>query len=276
MFRFLLLFLLLFHTIASSNDTNSSTSLIERLSKEEKLIYTNVAIASGVLVWGFTQWGYGTEDFHTSSEGWFGKETSNGGSDKLGHFYTNYLMARILAPIYNSWGYNSHEAGLYASLTAGVLSGILIELGDGFSEHGFSKEDFIADVLGATAGYFWYTNPSLAKKIDFRVEYAPSFGSDNVTDFTTDYEHMKHLLAVKAEGFEMFENNFMQYLELHLGYYTRDFNHDTMPIEDRKRYVYVGLGLNLSKLLRPAIGKYSTIFNYYQMPYTYLPVEKQF
>jgi hypothetical protein len=276
MFRFLLMGSLLFYTFASANDNNSSTNLIERLSKEEKLIYTNVAVASGVLIWGFTQWGYGTEDFHTSDEGWFEKDTSNGGSDKLGHFYTNYLMTRILAHIYNGWGYNSHDSGLYAAVSAGVLSGILIELGDGFSEHGFSKEDFIADILGVTAGYFWHTNPSLAKKIDFRVEYAPSFGSDNVTDFTTDYEHMKHLLAIKAEGFELFEDSMMKYLELHLGYYTRDFNHDTMPLEDRKRYVYVGLGLNLSRLLEPVMGKYSTFFNYYQTPCTYLPLEKKF
>ncbi|MEA2111220.1 MAG: DUF2279 domain-containing protein [Campylobacterota bacterium] len=276
MFRHLLLFLFLTHTTMHADNTSSSKTLLERLSKEEKLVYTNAAIASGVLIWGFTQWGYGEEKFHFDDEGWFGKETSNGGSDKLGHFYTNYLVTRILAPIYENWGYSNTNAGLYAALTAGITSGVLIELGDGFSEHGFSKEDFIADVLGAAAGYFWYINPALAEKIDFRVEYAPSLNSDNTTDFTTDYEHMKHLLAVKANGFETFQNSYMQYLELHIGYYTRDFNHDTMPIEDRKRYLYAGVGLNLSKLLRPHIGKYATIFNYYQMPYTYVPVEKQF
>jgi VanZ family protein len=192
---------LLFHAIVFANEENASKNLIENLSKGEKLAITNVAIASGVLIWGFTQWGYGEENFHFDNEGWFEKETSNGGSDKLGHFYTNYLMARVVAPIYESWGYKSEDAALYAALTAGMLSGILIELGDGFSEHGFSSQDFIADVLGAAAGYFWHINPSLAQKIDFRVEYAPSLHSDNVTDFTTDYEHMKHLVAIKANGF---------------------------------------------------------------------------
>jgi hypothetical protein len=86
---------------------------------------------------------------------------------------------------------------------------------------------------------------------------------------------MKHLIAIKAEGFEMFANSFMQYFELHIGYYTRDFNHDTMPLNDRKRYFYAGFGMNLSKLLRPAIGSYSKIFNYYQVPYTYASLEKK-
>ncbi len=276
MFRFLLFILLFFHTVTFANDHNSSKSLTQKLSKGEKLAITNVAVASGVLLWGFTQWGYGEEDFHFNKEGWFQKDTSNGGTDKLGHFYTNYLMTQVLASIYNDWGYDRDNAALYAALTAGLLSGILIELGDGFSAHGFSKEDFITNILGAAVGYYWYINPSLAEKIDFRVEYAISLNSDNVTDFTTDYEHMKFLLAIKAEGFEMFQNNVMKYLELHIGYYTRDFNHDTMPLEGRKRYLYAGIGLNLSKLLRPYMGEYSKAFNYFQVPYTYLPVEKQF
>ncbi len=276
MFRYLLSLLLFFHILTYANGHNSSKSLIEKLSKGEKLAITNVAVASSVLLWGFTQWGYGEEDFHFDKEGWFKNDTSNGGTDKLGHFYTNYLVTRILASIYNDWGYDRSDAALYAALTAGFLSGIFIEIGDGFSAHGFSQEDFIADILGAVIGYYWYINPSLAEKIDFRVEYALSFNSNNVTDFTTDYERMKFLLAIKAEGFEMFQNNFMKYLELHIGYYSRDFNHDTMPLEGRKRYLYAGVGLNLSRLLRPYVGKYSKVFNYLQIPYSYLPIEKRF
>ena len=239
-------------------------------SKTEKMTLTNIAIASGILTWGFTQWGYGEESYHLDDEGWFENTTSNGGSDKLGHFYTNYLLTRTMAPIYEGWGYSKKEAGLYGSLTSITLSGILIEIGDGFSEHGFSRQDFIADAFGAVSGYLWYVNPSLAKKVDFRVEYNPFLKSDNITDFTTDYERMKHLLAIKAEGFELFKDTPMEYLELHVGYYSRNFNHDTMPVEERERHLYVGVGVNLSKLFRPAVGKYSTLFNYVQMPYTYI------
>lgn len=275
LFRYFILNVLL--CVSLTANENDYTSLFSNeLSKTQKLVLTNVAVSSVILTWGFTQWGYGDEDFHTDDEGWFGKETSNGGADKLGHFYTNYLITRLLAPIYEGWGYTNKDAALYASFTSILASGILIEVGDGFSEHGFSKEDFIVDVLGAGAGYILATQPSLAKKIDFRVEYNPFLDTDNVTDFTTDYERMKYLMAIKAEGFELFEDNYMKYLELHVGYYTRNFNHNTMPIEERERNIYLGIGINLSKLLRPHMGTYSTIFNYYQVPYTYIEVNKEF
>jgi hypothetical protein len=270
-----LLINILFCVLLSAND-NNNTSYWTELPKTQKLVITNVALASGLVAWGYSQWGYGEEDFHTDEEGWFEKDTSNGGSDKLGHFYTNYLITRILSPIYEDWGYSNEDAALYASLSSIFFSGVLIEVGDGFSEHGFSKEDLIVDILGAGAGYLLATHPSLAKKIDFRVEYNPFLDSENVTDFSTDYERMKHLVAIKAEGFEVFEDNYMKYLELQIGYYTRNFNHNSSPIEDRERYMYVGIGINLSKILRPAMGNYSKIFNYYQVPYTYIAADKEF
>jgi hypothetical protein len=239
---------------------------------------TNVALGSGLLIWGYTQWGYGDEDFHHVDEGWFEKETSNGGSDKLGHFYTNYLITRILSPIYEGWGYSNKDAALYASFSSILFSAVLIEVGDGTSQHGFSNEDLIVDILGVSAGYLLATHPSLAKKIDFRVEYNPFLDTKagNAIDFSTDYERMKHLVAIKAEGFEVFEDNYMKYLELQIGYYTRNFNHNSSPIEEREQHMYVGIGINLSKLLRPAMGNYSKIFNYYQVPYTYIAVDKEF
>jgi len=250
--------------------------LCDNLTKEKKLTYTHVASASTVLLWGFTQWGYGEADFHFRKEGLFERETANGGADKLGHFYTNYLITRILAPLYGSWGYERKDAALYAALTAGTLSGLLIEAGDGISNYGFSHEDLLFDLLGVTVGYFWHTHSSLSDKVDFRLEFVPSFNKGDSTDFTTNYEHMKHLLVIKGDGFKVSENSFVKYMELHIGYYTRDFNHNAMPIEDRKRHLYIGLGFNLSRVLEPYIGKYAKIFNYYQMPYTYLPVENQY
>ncbi|SFV52554.1 hypothetical protein MNB_SV-12-1604 [hydrothermal vent metagenome] len=265
-----ILFILLFTCLLNADEGSD-------LSKTEKLVLTNIGIATGVLTWGFTQWGYGDEAYHWDNEGWFEKTTSNGGSDKLGHFYTNYLTTRIMSPIYEDWGYNKKESALYGSLTSILVSGILIEIGDGYSEHGFSQNDFIADAFGALSGYLWYLNPSLAKKIDFRFEYNPfvDTGFKNQTDFTTDYERMKHLMAIKADGFEIFEDTPLKYFELHLGYYSRNFNHDSLPLEGRERNIYIGLGVNLSKLFRPTLGSYSTLFNFVQVPYSYVDgVEK--
>ena len=255
--------------LSASDDSTVS------FTKTQKYALSNVVIGAGILSWGFSQWGYGEEKFHIDNEGWFERETSNGGSDKLGHFYTNYLITRLLSDVYADWGYNKNDAALYASVSSLALSSLLIEVGDGYSEHGFSKEDLLADALGIGTGYLLATHPNLAKKIDFRVEYAPSINSENVTDFTTDYEHMKHLAVLKADGFEIFDNSYLEYLELHFGYYSRNFNHDTLPLEGRERTLYVGLGLNLSKLLTPYIDSYGKIFNYYQVPYSYVEMVKK-
>ena len=275
MFRYLIFYLLVFTSLYASENDFSYLTEQKGFSKEEKYLWTNVAMATGILAWGFSQWGYGDEKFHFDSEGWFEKETSNGGSDKLGHFYTNYLVTRLLSDLYGSWGYDEKDAALYASFSSLAFSSLMIELGDGYSEHGFSKEDLLVDVLGVGAGYLFSTQPDLADKLDFRVEYAPSTHSENVTDFTTDYEHMKHLMVVKAEGFDTLEEGYLKYLELHFGYYSRNFNHNTMPLEGRERELYVGVGINLSKLLRPYMGDYSQLFNYYQLPYSYVEVAKR-
>ena len=272
-----LFFSLLVCISLSANENNETSLFSSSFTKTEKLIMTNAAVATVVLGWGFSEWGYGDENFHYTDEGWFEKDTPNGGADKLGHFYSNYLITRILSPIYEGWGYSNNDAALYASLTSAFFSAILIEVGDGFSVHGFSKNDLIADMLGVGAGYILATQPSLANKIDFRVEYNPFLdASDYNGDFTTDYERMKHLMVIKAEGFEAFEDNYMKYLELHIGYYTRNFDHGAGELENRERNIYVGIGINLSKLLRPTMGNYSKIFNYYQTPYTYIEATKEF
>ena len=252
-----------------ANDSNT-TSWSSNFTPTQKLTATNILLTSAVLGWGFSQWGYGEESYHTDNEGWFEKTTNNGGSDKLGHIYTNYVATRALAPLYESWGYEKQEAGLYASFTSLMISGLLIEVGDGYSSHGFSSKDFLSDAVGVGAGYLLYMNPSLAKKVDLRVEYNPFISTDNSTDISTDYERMKHLVTIKANGFKAFEYTPLSYLELHLGYYSRNFNHNHLPIAGRDRNIYIGLGVNLSKLLNPTMGNYSKLFNYIQIPHTYI------
>src|SRR5687768_11036744 len=61
-------------------------------SKEEKALTLNLGIGAAVLGWGFANWDYGTGGPRFQSEGWFDRETDEGGADKLGHLYTGYLF----------------------------------------------------------------------------------------------------------------------------------------------------------------------------------------
>jgi len=143
-----------------------------------------------------------------------------------------------------------------------------MEFGDSFSDYGFSYEDFVMNTLGSVAGYYLYENEELARKIDIRWEYG--FHPTD-SDFVTDYENSKYLLALKLNGFESTRQSFLKHLELHIGYYTRGY--DDIDIR-KERNIYLGLGINLSNLLRQrGYNKASTLLNYYQLPYTYMEFE---
>jgi hypothetical protein len=166
------------------------------------------------------------------------------------------------------------ESAIYGPLSAWSFQ-FLMEIGDSFSEsQGFSYEDLIANTLGAAFYYAREKYPSLKEKLDLRLEYLPDFQGDG--DIFTQYNSMKYLLALKFSGFESMESNLLRYGEIQLGYYTRGYqNHENY--DQQERNVYIGIGINVSEIVS-ALGwkKTSKIFNYYQLPYTYVPFSYDF
>jgi len=232
------------------------------LSKEQKLKYTNIGATLAITTWGITNWDYGKQSPQATSEGWFGDDTKSGGADKLGHLYSSYVTDRALTSLYESWGYPHDQAAIYGAWsTFGLMS--MMELGDSFSpENGFSYEDFIMNGVGTYLGYVLETNPDLARKLDLRIEYLPG----KKTDIFTDYENSKYLVALKFDGFDSIQSKVLKQLELHLGYYTRGYDDINA---DKERNLYIGIGLNLSKLFRDrSYNKTATFLNYYQVPNT--------
>lgn len=247
---------------ASDSETCAAQMTLEE--KSQRIFNVNMSGMAVITAWGITQWGYFDSSPHATSEGWFANETDNGGADKLGHFYTAYLASHGLAYLYKSWCFSAEKAALYGSLSSFALLGYM-ELGDSFSDYGFSKEDFWSNTLGSLAGYYLYTNPNISRKLDIRWEYgfAPTG-----TDFTTDYENAKYLLAVKFNGFEATQSSFLKYFEIHMGYYTRGF-HD--PSRSKERNLYFAIGINLSDLFTTRGYKKSAAFSkYIQVPATYI------
>ena len=137
----------------------------------------------------------------------------------------------------------------------------------------FGALHLLMNLAGAGFSYLMARNPDLDRKLDLRAEYWPELNNNFEYDFFTDYEHLKFLLALKAEGFDSITNPWLKNLELQFGYYTRNYDLYYPGSPDlRERNIYVGLGLNVGKLLRPWVS--IPIFDYLQLPYTYLPVEK--
>lgn len=263
-----LLLLIIWSGLVQSEGINEKWKL---LPKEKKLIYVNVGMASFITLWGVVNWDYFQDSPTAGSEGWFGRDTKSGGADKLGHAYTSYIMTHAFTSTYQSWGYDDETASIYGSLSSFGLQA-LMEVGDSFSKFGFSYEDLIANAVGTGTGYLMWRYPEISDKIDFRIEYTPAF---DTADFITDYEHYKFILALKLNGFELFHNGPLSYLELHMGYFTRGYA-DQNP-DNNERNLYFGIGINLSKFFsQRGHKKISTFLNYYQTPYSYLPYEHNF
>ncbi len=238
------------------------------LTREEKVIAVNTGALLAIAGWGVAFWDYGESSLFMKDEGWFQEDTDKGGADKLGHFYTNYVAARGLSSLYESWGYDRDKAALYGALSAFGVTGFM-EIGDSFSAFGFSHSDFIMNLVGSCTGYLLDMHPDISRKIDFRVEYIPDFQE---TDIITDYERMRFLVAVKLDGFDAVTNEYLRYLELHLGYYVDGYKEGG---DARSRNIYAGVGINLSKIFSDlSYPKTAKVFNYYQLPYTYIKINK--
>lgn len=243
------------------------------LSRNEAAVAVNAAGALGIVAWGTIFWDYFQNSPKANNERWFERDTREGGADKLGHAWVAYASSHLFAGFYENAGYDAADSILYGTMSSyGLVT--LMELGDSFSNYGFAWEDMVANTVGAAAGYVLGRYPEIGRKLDFRVEYRPSTDGDFKADIVTDYERLKYLLAVKAEGFDFVEFDPLRYLEIHLGFFARNYDdfHPGDP-DFREQSVYIGFGINVGRVLRPLWD--TRLFNYFQVPYTYRANEKR-
>lgn len=253
----------------------------EHLSSEPVLpILGAISLAS----YGIKGWGWGNQKhFHMSNEGFFGRKTYAGGMDKLGHAWTASVVSDIAF-----WRMRQNGFGVYESaVTAAGMSWLFmasIEVGDGFSHAGFSKQDLVANSVGVAFSFLRNTVPSLKDKLDYRMLYFPGRYSDlrgpnRVGGTSVDYQSKKFLLALKASGFEDLKRTPLRYLELHAGYFARGFSaREVMAGVPKKRELYVGIGLNLNELLLAGTfvnnalvnDTLTGVFSHVQVPFTSL------
>ena len=272
--------LILFVTYADANDfvdsinTGSKTVNDALLLSEDPttgFLVDTALVSAGIAAWGFSQWNWGTESFHFHDEGWFEEESKTGGSDKTGHFYMTYLLSRIMASRMQDRGLSLEWSSFWGSVS-GLTSMTLLELGDGTSPYGFSKEDFIADSIGAALAYFIRAYPKVDEFVDIRFEYWPSGSSEGRDDFSTDYSSMRHLMAFKLLGFDALKRTPLSLVELQIGYYSRGYrSYDTV---EESQHVYVGIGISLADLARRSeIHVLENTFEFYQPGHTYVETD---
>lgn len=218
----------------------------------------NAAIIGGgaaiIAIYGNSKWwsdGF-TRRFHTREEGWFGRNTTFSGVDKLGHAYTSYFAVRAMTPLFEAVGNSPRESRKLAAWTSwGTMTAL--EVADGFSRaYDFSGEDFIANTAGVALGYALLSNPRWDDVIDFRLSYRKS--RDSRWDPAGDYAGQRYHLVVKADGVAALRDvPILKYLELDLAYGVpgvgTDEERDPRGVTHRRRQAYLGVSLNLSRVL---------------------------
>ncbi len=259
--------------------------------RQSESIPWRLGVATAVITaTGIANWDWGSSPFHFKSEGWFGRNTSNLGMDKLGHAYSSYVLTEFFTDGIDASGGSARTK----SYTAGILAmGLMtyIEVFDGYSkEHGFSPEDLTVDLAGTLFSIARRSIPGMREKVDFRLLYKPSSSTfkslscfprphcdkDGETDRSpiTDYTGQRYLLAFKLAGFGRLRATPLRLLEVHAGYYARGF---TKEEEDRgdplRRRLFAGVGLNVGELLFPRrrssfARAARSVLEWVQLPYT--------
>lgn len=263
---------------------NANAEIIEPLDVKPYrtgLLISGLALATatyGVTSW----WGDSSSEFRVRNEDWFGKDSPNGGADKLGHGFSFYVSTRFLKHGFEWAGHNSRQAAILAGITSAALS-TGVEIMDGFTEeYGFSPEDMVMNLLGIGAGVFLETYPEWDELFDLRIQYWPSDDARRLNDYdpVADYSGQTYLLVTKASGIPMLnKNKYLRYLEFALGYGTRGYQPtDGTGTQPTERNIYYGVSINLSQLLNDTILKSNSttrkvtnsILEYVQVPGTAL------
>lgn len=253
----------------------SAQSGLKAAQKEYKgVVALDLSLASlAISTWGIAQWGWFQHSPVFKREGWFGADTSSGGADKTGHFYMSYVLSDLFLLDFKRHGVkNPERKAALAAMTAMTL----VEVGDATSDKfGFSGEDLIADAMGVAASWWLASNPVWDDRIDIRMEYWPSNGFNLKNDAVSDYSGMKHLVALRADGFQRLRNTPLKWFELQAGYYTRGFRtFDEEPTATR--HTYLGLGLSLPVLAGKKSKIAGKLLSYVQPPGFNVEVDNQF
>ncbi len=168
----------------SKHTTEPATAEVEAPPPKRELLlnrYTSAAIVGGTAV-GLYTWTYfawykerATSDHIIwNTEGWFGPNTYAAGADKLGHFWVNYAMNRLISHVLEEGGWSPLQSTLIAT-TATMGFFTFIEVKDGLHPHyGFSWIDMAFNAGGNLSALGMIVAPEIDRMFDLKVAYIPS------------------------------------------------------------------------------------------------------
>ena len=194
--------------------------------------------------------------FHFTSEGFFGKNTYNGGVDKMAHFVDYTIAQRALNNAFRRVGYNDAQSG-WMGFAGAIAGGLTTEIGDGTTIFGFSWEDLLMDTLGAATA-MGLTRSGWTDTFGFRfgaVSQDPVPGCcRDEANIGRDYSGEIYTADVKLSGLLPrlgAEPGLARFFLVSMTYGTNGYN--TASPDLRQRLVGLEVGIHFSEILR-AIG----------------------
>ena len=177
-----------------------------------------------------------TKPFHVTREQFFGANTLDGGADKAAHFADYFVLSKEFAYIFGKLGF-SESAALLMGLGTAMVGGALNEVGDGFSQPGFSYEDIVMAWLGAgTATLLSATRTG--DLLGVRTSHLDGYPHDV---FSAD---LKLSGLARRLGLNIGP---LRYFLFSVTYGSK--NYPDGPVAERQRQVGLEIGLNLEQIL---------------------------
>jgi uncharacterized protein YfiM (DUF2279 family) len=223
----------------------------EFLERHRTLFSTLVPIVSVGAVTANALVGYERHGFEIHKEGWFGRDTVNGGADKAGHLADYYVITHLFEDVYRMLGHSERSAILWG-LGIAVATGLGNEISDGFTRHGFSWEDLTMDVAGAATA-------SLVSAT--RTKDLFSIRTSHLPHDTYTHDVYSADLKLSGVGQRLGVNlGPLRWLLFSVTYGSKGYR--VQPPEEKQRLVGLEIGLNLQQILFDVGVKKNTWWGY--------------
>jgi hypothetical protein len=206
------------------------------------------------------------EPYHVDNEGWFGRNTLYGGADKAAHFVDYHIVSKELTNLFVVLGH-PRERARWLGVGVATLTGLVNELGDGATHHGFSPEDLTMDIAGALSAAL-IDAAKIGDLVGFRRGIA---NFDDCCNYSNEIYTGDFRLAAAARRLGI-NIGPLKYLLLSFTYGTRGYPGDS----DTQRRVGLEVGLDFKQILDDLNVRRNTwwgyglhvVFDNVRLPYT--------
>ena len=223
--------------------------------------------------------------------GWFGgPKAYAGGSDKVGHMYTHYIMTLTLADAYMLGGMEALDAALLSS-TVAFLLGNGVEAADAITNFGFEYGDVVFNTLGIALAGVAVAYPTVHSLVGMRWAWLPSEAflqrEVNYLTFVNDYSGMIVYGDLKIKGvleqLGIGHDGPANYLLTGVSWSTTDYS--PIPVgrkRVKRRMLGMHVGLSVAEVLEDVLEPTFTnkliksVFRYYALPFTNLEFVRDF